>query len=144
MLSKVIVRTYSPIHFVGASLKSLEQGSRLLRFRRRWTLPMRGCCTTCNGWYKQVSYIWRKREQTPRNGVVCQRQVRFAFESLVRANEQVAEAMPTDVVSQFNQAFREATEGLYGSTFQHVQSITTARGYLKNRQPNLVADYWRL
>ena len=34
------------------------------------------------------------------------------------ANNQVAEAMPTDVVSQFNQAFREAAEGLYGSTFQ--------------------------
>ena len=34
------------------------------------------------------------------------------------ANNQVAEAMPIDVVSQFNQAFREAAEGLYGSTFQ--------------------------
>lgn len=34
------------------------------------------------------------------------------------AKDQIAEAMPTDVVSQFNQAFREAAEGLYGPTFE--------------------------
>ena len=41
------------------------------------------------------------------------------------AQDQIEEAMPTDVVSQFNQAFREAAEGLYGSTFQ--QSINHNR-----------------
>ena len=34
------------------------------------------------------------------------------------ANNQIAEAIPSEVVNQFNQAFREAAEGLYGSTFQ--------------------------
>lgn len=34
------------------------------------------------------------------------------------ANNRIAEAMPTDVVSQFNQALREVAEGLYGSTFE--------------------------
>ena len=34
------------------------------------------------------------------------------------ANGPNSEAMPTGVVSQFNQAFCEAAEGLYGSTFQ--------------------------
>ena len=59
------------------------------------------------------------------------------------ANNQITEAMPTDVVNQFNQAFREAAEGLYGSTFQ-TSSITTARDYPKNRHPNSVVDYWHL
>ena len=48
------------------------------------------------------------------------------------ANDQIAEAMPTDVVSQFNQAFREAAEGLYGSTFQ--QSINHNRARLSEEQ----------
>ncbi len=34
------------------------------------------------------------------------------------ASDQTGEAMPSDVASQFNQAFREAAEGLYGSAFQ--------------------------
>ena len=34
------------------------------------------------------------------------------------ANNQDTDAIPTDVVDQFNQAFREVAEGLYGSTFQ--------------------------
>ena len=46
--------------------------------------------------------------------------------------DQIAEAMPTDVVSQFNQAFREAAEGLYGSTFQ--QSINHNRARLSEEQ----------
>ncbi|MCY3788804.1 MAG: helix-turn-helix domain-containing protein [Gemmatimonadetes bacterium] len=46
--------------------------------------------------------------------------------------EQIAEAMPTDVISQFNQALREATEGLYGSTFQ--QSINHNRARLSEEQ----------
>lgn len=37
---------------------------------------------------------------------------------VLSANDQMAEAMPADVVSQFNQAVREAAEGLYGSTFE--------------------------
>ena len=45
---------------------------------------------------------------------------------------QIAEAMPTDVASQFNQAFREAAEGLYGSTFQ--QSINHNRARLSEEQ----------
>ena len=48
------------------------------------------------------------------------------------ANDQVAEAIPTDVVGQFNQAFREAAEGLYGSTFQ--QSINHNRARLSEEQ----------
>ena len=48
------------------------------------------------------------------------------------AGDQIAEAMPTDVVSQFNQAFREAAEGLYGSTFQ--QSINHNRARLSEEQ----------
>ncbi len=47
-------------------------------------------------------------------------------ESLSTA-DQIAEAMPTDVVSQFNQAFREAAEGLYGSTFQQSSNHNRAR-----------------
>lgn len=46
--------------------------------------------------------------------------------------DQNAEAMPTDVVSQFNQALREAAEGLYGSTFQ--QSINHNRARLSEEQ----------
>ncbi len=52
-------------------------------------------------------------------------------ESLATA-DQIAEAMPTDVVSQFNQAFREAAEGLYGSTFQ--QSVNHNRARLSEEQ----------
>ena len=48
------------------------------------------------------------------------------------AGDQIAEAMPTDVVSQFNQALREAAEGLYGSTFQ--QSINHNRARLSEEQ----------
>ena len=48
------------------------------------------------------------------------------------ANDQIAEAIPTDVVNQFNQAFREAAEGLYGSTFQ--QSINHNRARLSEEQ----------
>ena len=47
-------------------------------------------------------------------------------------DDQIAEAIPTDVVSQFNQAFREAAEGLYGSTFQ--QSINHNRARLSEEQ----------
>ena len=45
---------------------------------------------------------------------------------------QIAEAMPTDVVSQFNQALREAAEGLYGSTFQ--MSVNHNRARLSEEQ----------
>ena len=48
------------------------------------------------------------------------------------ANNQIEEAIPTDVVSQFNQAFREAAEGLYGSTFQ--QSVNHNRARLSEEQ----------
>ena len=48
------------------------------------------------------------------------------------ANDQIVEAVPADVVSQFNQAFREAAEGLYGSTFQ--QSINHNRARLSEEQ----------
>ena len=43
------------------------------------------------------------------------------------ANDQIAEAIPTDVVSQYNQAFREAAEGLYGSRFQMSVNHNRAR-----------------
>ena len=48
------------------------------------------------------------------------------------ADDQIAEAMPTDVVSQFNQALREAAEGLYGSTFQ--MSVNHNRARLSEEQ----------
>ena len=48
------------------------------------------------------------------------------------ANDQIVEAMPTDVVSQFNQAFREAAEGLYGAIFQ--QSVNHNRARLSEEQ----------
>lgn len=48
------------------------------------------------------------------------------------ANNQVAEAIPTDVVNQFNQAFREAAEGLYGPTFQ--TSVNHNRARLSEEQ----------
>lgn len=43
-----------------------------------------------------------------------------------------AEAVPADVVGQFNQAFREAAEGLYGASFQ--QSVNHNRARLSERQ----------
>jgi len=43
-----------------------------------------------------------------------------------------AEPMPTDVVSQFNQALSEAAEGLYGSTFQ--MSVNHNRARLSEEQ----------
>ena len=46
--------------------------------------------------------------------------------------DQIVEAMPTDVVSQFNQASREAAEGLYGSTFQ--LSVNHNRARLSEEQ----------
>ena len=48
------------------------------------------------------------------------------------ANDQIAETIPPDVVSQFNQAFREAAEGLYGSTFQ--MSVNHNRARLSEEQ----------
>ena len=48
------------------------------------------------------------------------------------AGDQIAEAVPADVVGQFNQAFREAAEGLYGATFQ--QSINHNRARLSEEQ----------
>ena len=48
------------------------------------------------------------------------------------ANDPIAEAMPADIVSQFNQAFREAAEGLYGATFQ--QSVNHNRARLSEEQ----------
>ena len=48
------------------------------------------------------------------------------------ANNQIAEAIPTDVVNEFNQAFHEAAEGLYGSTFQ--TSVNHNRARLSEEQ----------
>ena len=42
-------------------------------------------------------------------------------------NDQVAEAIPAEVASQFSQAFREAAEGLYGPTFQMAVNHNRAR-----------------
>ena len=52
-----------------------------------------------------------------------------AFE---KADNHDMEAMPPDVADQFNQAFREAAEGLYGSTFQ--TSLNHNRARLSERQ----------
>ncbi|MXX38816.1 MAG: helix-turn-helix domain-containing protein [Gemmatimonadetes bacterium] len=46
--------------------------------------------------------------------------------------DQIVEAMPMDVVSQFNQASREAAEGLYGSTFE--LSVNHNRARLSEEQ----------
>ena len=98
---------------------------------------MPGFCTTCNGWRAPVSCIWRKMEQAPEHGVVCQRSGRFASVRRWRRGR------ASDVVGQFNQAFREAAEGLYGPTFQ--QSVNHNRARLSEEQaPNLVVDYWPL
>ena len=43
------------------------------------------------------------------------------------ASEPTGEAMPPDVADQFNQAFREVAEGLYGSTFQTSLNHNRAR-----------------
>lgn len=43
-----------------------------------------------------------------------------------------AAAVPAAIVGQFNQAFREAAEGLYGATFQ--QSVNHNRARLSERQ----------
>ena len=43
------------------------------------------------------------------------------------ASEPTGEAMPPDVADRFNQAFREAAEGLYGSTFQTSLNHNRAR-----------------
>ncbi len=43
------------------------------------------------------------------------------------ASEPTGEAMPPDVADQFNQALREASEGLYGSTFQTSLNHNRAR-----------------
>ena len=48
------------------------------------------------------------------------------------ANNQITEAMPIEVVSQFNQAFRESAEGLYGSTFH--TSVNHNRARLSEEQ----------
>ena len=53
----------------------------------------------------------------------------------IRVREVMAKnpiAIPTHVVSQFNQAFREATEGLYGSAFQ--LSVNHNRARLSEEQ----------
>ncbi len=42
-------------------------------------------------------------------------------------NEQIPVAMPVEVVGQFNQAVREAAEGLYGPTFQTSVNHNRAR-----------------
>lgn len=46
--------------------------------------------------------------------------------------EQVPEAMPADIAGQFNQAVREAAEGLYGMTFQ--TSVNHNRARLSQEQ----------
>ena len=51
---------------------------------------------------------------------------------VLSAKNPVAEAIPSHVVSQFNQAFREAAEGLYGSTFQ--LSVNHNRARLSEEQ----------
>ena len=48
------------------------------------------------------------------------------------ASNPAVEAMPPDVADQFNQALREAAEGLYGSTFQ--TSLNHNRARLSERQ----------
>ena len=48
------------------------------------------------------------------------------------ASNPVEEAMPPDLADQFNQAFRETAEGLYGSTFQ--MSINHNRARLSDAQ----------
>ncbi len=51
---------------------------------------------------------------------------------VLSTNDQIAETIPPGVISQFNQAFREAAEGLYGSTFQ--MSVNHNRARLSEEQ----------
>ena len=51
---------------------------------------------------------------------------------VISAKNPIAEAIPTQVVNQFNQAFREVAEGLYGSTFQ--LSVNHNRARLSEEQ----------
>ena len=128
----MIVRAYSPIRFVGAFSKSLGKGSRWRKFRRRLDVTD-----------ARVLYHLQRLAQTgvvrlEEDGADSQQWRCLPAVGAIRVREsvstgdQIAEAMPTDVVGQFNQAFREAAEGLYGSTFG--QSVNHNRARLSEEQ----------
>ena len=81
----------------------------------------------------ETGVVHLKKDETDPNEWHCSPVVdKIRVREDLLANNQGAEAMPTDVVSQFNQAFREAAEGLYGSTFQ--TSVNHNRARLSEEQ----------
>ena len=89
---------------------------------------------------KEVGVDPREWLGLPVAGKIRVRAKHFANEMVVSdqsassqsATNLVGEAMPPDVVGQFNQAFREAAEGLYGSNFQ--MSVNHNRARLSDEQ----------
>ena len=81
----------------------------------------------------QTGVVHLKKDETDPNEWRCSPAAgKIRVQQDLLANKQIAEAMPTDVVKQFNQAFREAAEGLYGSTFQ--TSVNHNRARLSEEQ----------
>ena len=81
----------------------------------------------------QTGVVHLKKDKTDLNEWHCSPAAgKIRVREYLLANNQIAEAIPTDVVSQFNQAFREAAEGLYGSTFQ--TSVNHNRARLSEEQ----------
>ena len=128
----MIVRTYSPIHFVGASSKFLEQGSRSLEISQ--TLDVTDARVLCHlQRLVQTGVVHLEEEGAdPQEWRCLPAAGAIRVREISATGEQIAEAMPTDVVSQFNQASREAAEGLYGSTFQ--LSVNHNRARLSEEQ----------
>ena len=81
----------------------------------------------------ETGVVHLKKDETDPNEWRCSPAVgKIRVREDLLENNQVAEAMPIDVISQFNQAFREAAEGLYGSTFQ--TSVNHNRARLSEEQ----------
>ena len=79
----------------------------------------------------------------PRNGAVCQRQIQFAFERPFQGMTKFPKPYQLTLSAS---SIKHRSKLPKGCMAQHSrwQSITTGLDYLKNRQPNLVADCWRL
>lgn len=76
-----------------------------------------------------------REEQKERNRIDTAGQMTgagAAEKGLESSNNQVSEAIPAEAAGQFNQAFREAAEGMYGSSFQ--SSVNHNRARLSGEQ----------
>ena len=74
----------------------------------------------------------RKDGRKPRNWRCLPAAGKIRAREVSPLKEQVPEAMPVDVVGQFNQAVREAAEGLYGTAFR--TSVNHNRARLSEEQ----------